>query len=72
MRLSGVNFINILRSNSLYERCFGSFFYEHVTREKLLKQHSYRKFVHKMLMKLTTGVNFINILLVTIEYEIAF
>jgi len=49
----GVNFINILRSNFLYKHCFGSFFYVHVTREKLLKQRSYEKFIHKMLMKLT-------------------
>ncbi len=39
-----VNFINILlRTIFLYERCFGSFFYIHVTREKLLKRHSYEK-----------------------------
>ncbi len=54
-RLSGVNFINILRTNFSYEHCFGSFFYVHVTREKLPKQCSYKKFVRKMLMKLTTG-----------------
>jgi hypothetical protein len=53
----GVNFINILRTNFLYECCFGSFFYVHVTREKLPKQRSYKKFVHKMMMKLTTGGN---------------
>jgi len=39
----GVNFINILRTNFSYEYHFGSFFYVHVTREKLLKQHSYIK-----------------------------
>ncbi len=33
--------------------CFSSFFYVHVTREKLLKWLSYKIFVHKMLMKLT-------------------
>jgi len=49
----GVNYINILRSNFLYERLFSSFFYVHVTREKLPKQRSYEKFVCKMLMKLT-------------------
>jgi len=38
-----VNFINILRTNFLYKRHFGSFFYVYVTREKLLKQHSYKK-----------------------------
>jgi len=40
-----------------YKRHFGSFFYVHVTREKLTKQRSYEKFtffVHKMLTKLTT------------------
>jgi len=35
--------------------CFGSFFYVHVTREKLAKQRSYENFVSKMLMKLTTS-----------------
>jgi len=33
----GVNFINILRTNFLYKRCFGSFFYVHVIREKAAK-----------------------------------
>ncbi len=33
---------------------FWQFFYVHVTREKLPKQRLYNKFVHKMLMKLTT------------------
>ncbi len=37
-----------------YEHHFGSFFYVHVTREKLPKQCSYEKFVRKMLVKLTT------------------
>jgi len=44
----------------LYEHCFSSFFYVHlhvtVTREKLPKQRSYEKFVRKMLMKLTKGL----------------
>jgi len=31
------------------------FFYVHVTRKKLPKRHSYEKFVHKTLMKLTPG-----------------
>jgi len=53
-RLLGVNFINILRMNFLNERCFGSFFYVHVTREKLPKQPSYDKCVLKILIKLTT------------------
>jgi len=42
----------------LYKRCFVSFFYVHVTREKLMKQHLYEKIVHKMLMKLNTGFCF--------------
>jgi len=50
----GVNFINILLTNFSYKGHFGSFFYVHVTREKLPKRHSYEKFVRKMLMKLTT------------------
>ncbi len=58
---AGVNFINILRTKLKYEHLFGSFFHIHVTREKLRKQHMYEKFVCKMLMKLTKGVNFINI-----------
>ncbi len=52
---AGVNFINILCMNFLYEHHFGSFFYVHVTREKLPKEREYKKFVRKMLMKLTTG-----------------
>jgi len=52
----GVNFINILRTNFLYKCCFSSFFYIHVTREKLLKQHLHEKCVHKILMKLTVDV----------------
>jgi len=44
----GVNFINVLRTNFLYERWFCSFFYVHVTREKLPKQCLYEKFVRKM------------------------
>ncbi len=52
---AGVNFINILHTNFLYECHFSSFFYVHVTREKLTKQRSNKKFVGKMLMKLTKG-----------------
>ncbi len=48
-----VNFINILRTNFFVRTSFLQFFYVHVTREKLPKQHSYEKFVCKMLMKLT-------------------
>jgi len=43
-----VNFINILRTNFLYECRFGSFFYVHVTREKLPKRCSYEKFACKI------------------------
>jgi len=39
--------------NFPYELRFGSFFYVHVTREKLPKQCSYKKIICKMLMKLT-------------------
>jgi len=60
-RLPGIIFINILRDNFLFERHFSSFFYIHVTREKLPKQCSYKKFVCKMLMKLTIGNIFIAI-----------
>jgi len=42
-----VNFIHILSTNILYKRLFGSFFYLHVTREKLLKKHSYKIFSFK-------------------------
>jgi len=51
----GDNFINILRTNFSHERWCGSFFYVHVTREKLPKQCLYKKFVSKMFMKLTKG-----------------
>jgi len=52
----GVNFINILHTNCAYRRHFSSFYNVHVTREKLQKQRSYEKFIHKMLMKLTQGL----------------
>ncbi len=48
-----VNFINIKRTNFLYEGHFSSFYYVHVARKKLLKQHLYEKFTCKTLMKLT-------------------
>jgi len=51
----GVNFINVKRTNFSYEHRFGSFYYVHVTRKKLPIQHSYKKFAHLMLMKLTLG-----------------
>jgi hypothetical protein len=66
---AGVNFINILCTNFLNECLFRSFFYVHVTREKLPKQCLYKKFVRYMMMKLTTGVNFINILHTTFFYK---
>ncbi len=53
----GVNFINILRMNFLYECRFGSFLYITMYIEKKLQKHClYEKFVCKMLMKLTTGL----------------
>ncbi len=52
-----VNFINVLRANFMYKSLFGSFFYLHVTREKLLKRRLYKKCGRKMLMKLTPDVN---------------
>jgi len=51
-----VNFINILRTNFSYEHHFGSFFCVHVSREKLLKRCSYKKFARLTLMKLTTDL----------------
>jgi len=48
-----VNFINVKRTNFLYECCFSSFNYVHVTRKKLPKWRSYEKFVRRMLTKLT-------------------
>jgi len=58
---SGVNFINVKHTNFLYERHFGSLYYVHVTRKKLPKRRSYEKFACLMLMKLTEGVNSVNI-----------
>jgi hypothetical protein len=40
-----VNFNNIKRTNFLYKRRFSSFYYVHVTRKKLPKWRSYKKFV---------------------------
>jgi len=40
----------------MFKRHYSSFFYTHVTREKLSKQRSYEKFAGKMLMKLTIGL----------------
>jgi len=54
-----------------YKRRFGSFFYVHVTREKLPKQRSYKKFVRKMLMKLTIGkLKVVFILLISLMCKI--
>ncbi len=56
MSMNSVDQVNVnLRTNFLYIRRFGSFFFVHVTIEKLPKQRLYEKFVCKMLMKLTTG-----------------
>ncbi len=57
---SALNFINGLRARFSYERFrFGiSFLVTHVRR----KRHLWEKFVRKMLMKLTPGVNYINVL----------
>ncbi len=52
---SWCQFPYILCSNFSNEHHFGSFFYVHVTREKLPKQRLYEKFARKMLMKLTTS-----------------
>jgi len=41
--LSGLHFINILRTIFSHERRFGSFFYIHVTSEKLPQQCWYEK-----------------------------
>jgi hypothetical protein len=50
---TGVNFLNVKRTNFLYKCFFWSFYYLHVTREKLPKQRSYEKFAPIMLLKLT-------------------
>ena len=56
---SGVNFINFIGTNFSYERCFGSFL---LVTYGLVPKFCTKK-ARKMLMKLTSGVNFINILL---------
>ncbi len=53
----GVNVINILRTNFLYANHFGSFFYIQVTREKLPKHYSHKKFELLTLMKLTVALS---------------
>jgi len=60
-----VNFINILRTNFLYQSALCSFSlvtFGFKTKEKLLEEYAYKKLANKMLMKLTPGVNFTNIL----------
>jgi len=48
----GVNFINVKRTNFLYEHHYGSFDNVHVPRKKLPKWCSYRKCASFTLMKL--------------------
>jgi len=59
---AGVDFINILRLHFSYKILAPKITKLNVTREKLLNLLSYEKCSNKMLMKLTPGVNFINIL----------
>ena len=59
---AGLNFINIIFARFLYERCFGSFFYVHVTRKSCQNRRSNEKHLRITLMKLTPGLNFTNIL----------
>jgi len=53
--LTGVNFSNVRRTNFSYKHRFSSFYYLHVTRNKLPKWRSYKKFARLTLMKLTPG-----------------
>jgi len=48
--LPGVNFINVLRTNFLYEHCFSSYVLA-------LSKNLYKKFARLTLMKLTAGYN---------------
>jgi len=57
--------------NFLYECRFGSFFYVHVSREKMPKQCSCKKFVRKMLMKLTPDCGWIDSSLICEEEQIS-
>ncbi len=68
----GVNFINILHTNFSYKHCFGSFFYVHVTKEKLPKQCSYKKNVRNMLMKLSLGVELLRLKLKRSTQKLSF
>jgi len=57
-------------SSTFYvQTLFQQFFYVHVTSKKLPKQRSYKKFMRKMLMKLTAGVNFIHVVRTHFLYE---
>jgi hypothetical protein len=58
----GVNFINILRAHFLYKILEPKITKPNATREKLPKRLTYKKGKHKMLMNLTPGVNFTNVL----------
>ncbi len=53
----GVNFINILHTTLVPIFLHQKLQSQNVTREKLCKALLFQKFVGKMLMKLTTGVN---------------
>jgi hypothetical protein len=53
--MAGVNFISVKNTNFLYKHHFGSFYYVHVTKVKLLKQRSYEKFVCLTLMIFKPG-----------------
>jgi len=48
---TGVNFIKVKRTNFLYKRHFSSFYYIHITREKLPKQRSFEKFAWNWLQE---------------------
>jgi hypothetical protein len=57
----GVNFINVLRAPFSYKSILGSFSLVTVKFETFRRKITGAKAAHKMLMKLTTGVNLINI-----------
>ncbi len=64
-KILGVNFINNLRTNFSYERRFSSYFLA-------LPKNSYQKCERITFMKLTVGVNFINVRLAKNWYESPF
>ncbi len=66
---AGVNFINILRANFLYESLLSSF---SRCLEFSFEQTFVQKCTCKMMMRLTTGANFINVLLTIFLYKSAF